>query len=1008
MEANSASSTPTPVARPNKALIGYIAYSLVALILLVTASWFAFFSVPEDAPLHSTVGMSTQMLMAEKVTILKSDGSPVNKAIVVLDNNQQILTDENGVANFEDLMLHDHFLDILYSGEHYHQRLHVHSAENQITLGMSLETRRSGALLFSALLFAWLILLVLGLLKKHSRRSIEKQSQTSKKSGLLASPRRLVPVSLMVLSFVLVSVLLLPLVTSLNNEAKAAGTTLASLPVPTGVQAVSDDMNAILTWNGGPDRPDRPDLTGATGYKISWGLAGQPLTNVQVTTERILQLQPLINGQPYQVSVQSVDNLGNVSNPSAPITFTGSNARVAALRAKMTGFFDDFNLPAGAPDELKWNSANSGCNDAAHSAFFINTQFHAHSLIGTTECDRGQMISRPRGTFDFTGRTGAITFDFDGEFRRGHWYLDVQQNFMDISGHVNLESESVASNPSNVLRFHQNEQSLGISYIDGQGMEKTLAKTDWNPYPPLDWAGLNLVPNVRRHWELQISQSSATIVIDGKAVLKAPLNLPFSKATVLWNEFGYNTAKTNEEYILGHWDNFGFDGPPSNTETHNYRTAGYGGSDFTEVVGGSVKREINIPDQLNGATAQRLMFTMQMKTTAWGYNPGDKVLVNGTPFAIPQPTGVVAGFQLISNISPYSMVMALPGGVLKTGINTFEFFFASGGITNVHTELDFTKGAAPAYTQPYQVYPITTVPTMPDIAPGASFQSVSTNKIEFVGQVSQGANNPIFPVSGKVSVQAIAHNEIAFQGSGKNPGIARVELWLDHKPIWTQDTGGTPVFNLNYTLDTTLFPNGQHELFFVAFNPKGTISLPDYFQSDTKSGDYYPVKINITNTGVNSKPLPPTATPLPPTATPTPVLRVGTPTPTPIVKPTQVPTTAPATTKVPTVPVSTTWQFKSAVSGSMVAGSLLTINSNFTSPNLATGPFQLDVEVYNLATGQKVAQWTPVQSFTAGQTITVTNSWKPGPGKYQVRLGAFKTNWSFIAWLQDGAIFTIK
>ena len=60
-----------------------------------------------------------------------------------------------------------------------------------------------------------------------------------------------------------------------------------------------------------------------------------------------MQLQPLTNGQPYVARVQSIDSAGHLSAFSPTISFTGTPARVDALRARMNGFFDDFNLPAG-------------------------------------------------------------------------------------------------------------------------------------------------------------------------------------------------------------------------------------------------------------------------------------------------------------------------------------------------------------------------------------------------------------------------------------------------------------------------------------------------------------------------------------------------------------------------------------------------------------------------------------------------------------------------------------
>src|SRR5205085_2119157 len=100
--------------------------------------------------------------------------------------------------------------------------------------------------------------------------------------------------------------------------------------------------------------------SGVVGYKITWGPASQPDASSKLTEERILQLQPLDNDKLYVARVQSVDSAGHLSASSASISFNGGDAtRVNGLRTRMNGFFDDFDLPAGAPDELKWNAAYS-------------------------------------------------------------------------------------------------------------------------------------------------------------------------------------------------------------------------------------------------------------------------------------------------------------------------------------------------------------------------------------------------------------------------------------------------------------------------------------------------------------------------------------------------------------------------------------------------------------------------------------------------------------------------
>jgi len=68
----------------------------------------------------------------------------------------------------------------------------------------------------------------------------------------------------------------------------------------------------------------------------------------------------------------------------------------------------------------------------------------------------------------------------------------------------------------------------------------------------------------------------------------------------------------------------------------------------------------------------------------------------------------------------------------------------------------------------------------------------------------------------------------------------------------------------------------------------------------------------------------------------------------------------------------------------------------------------MDVEVFDLNSGAKVAQWTSTQTFSPGQVRTLTNNWQTKSGRYQVRLGLFDPNWKMLVWLQDGPIFQVN
>lgn len=637
----------------------------------------------------------------------------------------------------------------------------------------------------------------------------------------------------------------------------------AALPVPAGLIIEQDDRNAILQWDFDPQNPVTPLPTGVMGYKITWGPTANPSAFSKLTEERILQLQPLTNGQPYVARVQSIDSAGNLSAFSPTISFTGTPARVDALRARMNGFFDDFNLPAGAPDERKWNSAYSRCNAATSNGFFINDQFHAHNTVFSGNCDRGQSISRPRATLDFSDNgTRSITFDWDGELRRNFWYLDIVPRMMDISGQVNIEGIIAPADPAHGLRFSQNEQAANIYQFGDNGSETALAQTDFNPYPPLDWAGFKQVPNVRRHWEIRISRQQAEVLINGQTVMKTAagaFNLTQDRYYLLWNVFSYNSDKANVPFVLGHWDNFGFDAPAGTTHnivTHNYRLVNTG-SDFMKTFGdqATTQATLNIPDTVDGATARRLMFTLQMdQDDTYEWAPSDTVSVNGTAFPIPKPVSnaqpTLSPQDLVNIYSPYTEVIDLPAGVLKQGANKISFNTVGSSLHNIHAELDFSAAAERAYTPPSLVIGGALAPAIPAVGPNAVMSKIGTQTID---STVKSLNDPaVFnpAVSGIVPIGVEVHENIALQGTGSNVGVRQIELLIDKRVVLTQRTdaeAAAPSVITTLNLDTRGLSNGTHDIFLRAYDSRCTPSIADYQEAGAVSGAYFPLHIKVQN-----------------------------------------------------------------------------------------------------------------------------------------------------------------
>jgi hypothetical protein len=637
----------------------------------------------------------------------------------------------------------------------------------------------------------------------------------------------------------------------------------AGLPIPAGITVEQDDHNAILQWDFDPQNPNQPLPAGVAGYKITWGPASTPSAFSKLTEERIIQLQPLENGQPYVAQVQSVDYLGHLSAPSALIHFTGDPARVDALRARMNGFFDDFNLPQGLPDERKWNAAYSRCNADWSNGFFINDQFHAHNTVFSGNCDRAQSISRPRAALDFSDNgTRTIVFDFDGELRRNIWYLDLVPRLMDITGQVNIEDPQHAADPAGGLRFRQNEQDVAILAFRPDGVEQKLARINDVGLTTLADLGLKQVPNVRRHWEIHISRTQAEIWINGQRVLATAPNafhLTQDRYYLQWNVFAYNAAKANVPLVLVHWDNFGFDAPAGAVNTivtHNYRLYNTG-TDFTKAYGANspAVKQLNIPDPVAGATARRLMFTLQMDDYDWyKWSPSDRVTVNGTSLAIPMPASSaqppIELQTLVSTLSPYTVVLPLPEGVLRTGQNEIRFATAGSSVHNIHVELDFNRASEPAYTPPAQALSGAVLPQIRPVGPNAWIAKIGAADVPIYDGNLNDAQNFNQQVGGVVPVAVEVHNNVALQSTGSNLGVRQVDLLVDGSTVASLRTdSGTPAPAVlaTFSLDTRRLPNGVHELYVRAYDARCTPSMPDYFYTGGISGLYYPLHISVRN-----------------------------------------------------------------------------------------------------------------------------------------------------------------
>ena len=691
------------------------------------------------------------------------------------------------------------------------------------------------------------------------------------------------------------------------------------------VLILRDDRVATLELDYIAGNPWTPfdigaDRDGPVGYRISWrqvenlepnGNFGSlpqlahyknPGLEQKVTSLRRTQIQPLFNDTPCFLRVEYVNRLGQIVGDAAQGVFDGgSGARVDTLRNEMTGFFDDFNVPAGLPNEIKWNTSFSRCNDPAMQAFFINTQFHTHTLCGTPHAsvmfgDRGQTTHRIRNPLRIEpGEIRRIVFDIDGLHvaNRAIWYLDIVEENLDITGQINVGGgEGRFGHPGTGLRFTLVGQTAQLFFFNAAGEQLLIDEN-----PGLHFDGVQTLPNVRRACEIQLSQNHATMTMDGLEILDAelPMELTPGDHTVLWSVFGYNTLKAPSPFALLHWDNFGFDGPSSNSVTHNYRTQ-VAGTDF--VLGQNYVPEtlqVLIPDDLtplNGETADaRLVFTQQMHywhPAEW--SPLDSVIVNGVEYLIPEPvsaTNPPLGLpDLVNSIAPYSSSIPLgtigPGGTapLVVGANDLQFRVARSGFLNVHIEVEYPSGSEPAYTAPQLIHDVPLHSDFPKVGLPAAIYRIDGVQVDRWMWNQNLIENFNQSVDGWIEIEAVV-NAREFNSSttlasdftsatlataGENPGVRKVHLWIrpDDGPegseilIGAFDTDAdapAPQFIHTFEFDTATLPNGVYELSFLAEDARGVLSVPEFggigetaiSHSSELNGLYFPLHITINN-----------------------------------------------------------------------------------------------------------------------------------------------------------------
>jgi len=618
-----------------------------------------------------------------------------------------------------------------------------------------------------------------------------------------------------------------------------------------------------------------------------------------VTGNRRVQIQPLDNGRPYRVKVERIDALGSIISAPAVLAFAGGDgSRVEALRASLT-HFDDFNLPLGPADETLWNNATVTSTDPRFNLFFINDQYHAHTLHGTrvdNTGDRSQTSQRFRKPVRIeSGVRRRIVFDMDAPLSpRSVWYLDLNPVRTDLTAHVDFFDEDGASGlPAGMLRLRAQFQTFSVNIVGMDGASHPIASVD------MEEAGRQAVTNVRRRFEALVGTDGIQVSIDGRSVIDAsfaPHALAPGDYEPLWVGFGYNTPKDGVPYYLLHWDNFGFDGPDvAPNVVHNYVTR-IEGTDYRKASRGNGEFPtftVRIPDDLRpvvaGATAQAtLVLTYQMGDfSSFALAPGDHVTLNGaTQYPLPARNNNSVPYdpELLAWGIPYTVHVPLGpvtqgGSPLLVGDNTFQFFAENTGILDVHVEVSYPPGSAPAYTPPAAIHHFPLHAELPRLGTPARFEQIGDTQVgdshhlsaDPRARITVSGNVPVHVTAGNASYANWAPDLMVFPvrstevwSTGGTAGIARVEVFLrpaggdvgtSQRVIFIPTDRDVPAPQGRYirAFDSRAFANGDYELFVQATAPGGLKSHPSYgdetylWDAAELSGAYYPILVRIQN-----------------------------------------------------------------------------------------------------------------------------------------------------------------
>jgi hypothetical protein len=385
----------------------------------------------------------------------------------------------------------------------------------------------------------------------------------------------------------------------------------ATLPAPTNLRLTGLNSTIRANWT--------PAGAGRVAFQLLsiWDgdtLMGEKVLGATATAADGNGLQP---GHRYTVVVQSMDSGGNLSNP---LGADGSTDRQSPMRnAVFFENFEDSQTGALNPDyfDVRYDVGETQPEGVDGKLGVFVSEHHFHTMI-TSGTGQAGITIRPRGTFDFTGRTGTFQFEVDlaglqdipGKWLEIHLSRHAPNNAQAFGITTNDEYQDDVSftffRPENA-RDVKAVQTAAISVNTANFRKTFLGRTN------------NFTPkNVRVPVVLKVSQTSAEMLVNGESVAKASgYSLPFTNGewTIAHRAFYAPRSPSFPQFHqLLHWNTVQFDGPNGSFSParKTYLAPGCQGTkslfSFTCSVEARQLVNIKIPDQVGSAKTARVLF----------------------------------------------------------------------------------------------------------------------------------------------------------------------------------------------------------------------------------------------------------------------------------------------------------------------------------------------------------------------------------------------------------------